>query len=347
MESLPQLVLEIIVSWFKKDMISPVKYSFFTVVALCICLNTFSQEENLDSIAAIKNMKEIQQEQQELNFQQFFFEALQQKAIGNYDKAIEALEKCQNIDSNNLAVTFEFSKNYFAQEKFLEATTMIEQALEKKPDNIFFLQHLKNIYTKEKNFKEALVVQKEIVKIQPQYSADLIILYIRNGQIEEARQLLLELEKKGFVTESLETFKESLFPNSRISKKEKEEPKQLEKETLAQLKARFAETKNFATLKKILKEQFDSSQFNDLVNQSQEGLNLFPAQPYVYLMHAKGLNKLKKHTEAIPFLKNGLDYVVDNLATEIEFYEELSLSYKELGNKPESSKYEKLALQKQ
>ena len=48
------------------------------------------EQKKLDSIAVKKNQKELQAEQQELNFQRFFFTALQQRAIGNYDKAIEA-----------------------------------------------------------------------------------------------------------------------------------------------------------------------------------------------------------------------------------------------------------------
>ena len=48
-------------------------------------------------------------EQQNINFQTFFFEALTQKAIGNFDKAIYALEACHDIDKNNFAVLFELS----------------------------------------------------------------------------------------------------------------------------------------------------------------------------------------------------------------------------------------------
>lgn len=328
-------------------MLASVKHTIFTVVALLICFTSFAQQEEvLDSIAAQKNMKELQEEQQFLNFQQFFFEALQQKAIGNYDKAIEALEKCQNIRKDDIAVTFEFSKNYFAQEKFFEAIALAKQALYQKPNDLFLLQHLKNIHVKEKNYVEALATQQKIVAIAPQFSGDLIILYIRNGQIEKARQLLIDLEKKGLITESLELFKESLFPKGRIAEDTPQEPKQLEKKSLAELKKSYAENKTFATLKKILSEQFEANQFVDLVKQSKQALDLFPAQPFVYLMHAKGLNQLKKHKEAIPFLKDGLDYIVDDAVLEADFYEELGFSYKETGNASEAKKFEKLALEK-
>jgi len=46
-----------------------------------------------------------------LKFEASFFEALKQKAIGNYDKAIEALELCQDLDSTEVSVQFELSKN--------------------------------------------------------------------------------------------------------------------------------------------------------------------------------------------------------------------------------------------
>jgi tetratricopeptide (TPR) repeat protein len=86
------------------------------VTVIGISLKGFSQNDSLAiAYAAQKNIKELQEEQKQLNFQKFFFEALSQKAIENYDKAIIALEKCQNIDPNNAAVYFELSKNYFAQ----------------------------------------------------------------------------------------------------------------------------------------------------------------------------------------------------------------------------------------
>ena len=304
---------------------------------------SFAQEEVLDSIAVKKNMEELRKEQKELNFQKFFFDALQQKAIGNYDKAIEALENCQNIRKDDLAVIFEFSKNYLAQEKYFEATTYANQALIEQPNDIFILQHLKRIYIKQKNYKDALDVQLKIVSQKPQDQADLIILYIRNNRIEDARQLLIDLEKQGLLSESLAPFKQSLFPKGDLNN---QKPKQLEKQSLTQLKITYANKKTFSILKEILTQELNANQFLDLEKDSKEGLNLFPAQPFVYLMHAKALNKLKKYDQAIPFLKNGLDYVIDDTNIEADFYEELSLSYKGLRKNVDASKYYNLALEK-
>ena len=39
-------------------------------------------------------------------FQEHFFEALKQKGIENYDRAVEALHKCLNLDSKKPVIYF-------------------------------------------------------------------------------------------------------------------------------------------------------------------------------------------------------------------------------------------------
>ena len=47
-------------------------------------------------------------------FKDSFFEALKQKGIENYDKAIVALERCLKIDPNSATIYNELGKNYFS-----------------------------------------------------------------------------------------------------------------------------------------------------------------------------------------------------------------------------------------
>ena len=63
---------------------------------------------NLNSQDSIPATKDLTQEK-ELKFQQFFFKALSEKSIGNNQKAIENLESCNQILTNNAAVFFELS----------------------------------------------------------------------------------------------------------------------------------------------------------------------------------------------------------------------------------------------
>lgn len=330
-------------------MAKPLKYLFIGLLFYTLSgLAQIDEAEQkiLDSIAVKKNEKELQKEQRDLNFQKFFFKALQQKAIGNYDKALEALELCQNIRKDDLAVIFEISKNYFAQEKFIEAIAFADKALVKQPQDVYLLEHLKDIYVRQKDYKKALDIQLQIVGLKPQNQADLIILYIRNNRIEDARKVLVDLEKNGLLSESLAPFKESLFPGRNGNATENKTSNKIESKTLEELKSTYGSKKTFSLLKEILTEQLKENQYLDLEKQSKEGLDLFPAQPLVYLMNGKALNKLKKYSEAIVVLKSGLDYVIDDNNLEADFYEELSLSFKGIRKNNESGKYYKMALEK-
>lgn len=307
-----------------------------------ISLTGFAQNDSLAQVyAAQKNLKELQEEQKQLNFQKFFFEALSQKAIENYDKAIIALENCKNIDPNNTAVYFELSKNYLAQEKYIEAIAYAQKAIEKKPEEIFLLQHLKEIYVKDKNFKKALEIQQKIAMIKPKFQEDLIILFIQNNQIENAKNLLITLEKNGLLTENLRPFKQSLFP----SKSVESDKIPIEKKTIDELKSLYSNDKTFAVLSQILTKQFKGKDYLELEKNGKEATEIFPAQPLSYLFYAKALNKLKKYADAIEVLQSGIDYVIDDYTIEADFYDQLSLGYKGLGKNVQASKYYNKAIE--
>jgi len=321
------------------------------VLLLFIFLKGNSQNDSIvqnDSLikayAIQKNRKELQAEQRALNFEKFFFQALSEKAINNFDKAISALENCQNIRPDDIAVNFELSKNYYAQENYLEAIAFAEKALEMQPNNIFILEHIKNVYVTEKNFKKALTIQEQIVALKPLQQEDLIILYIRNNQIEEAKNLLLDLEKNGILSDNLMLFKESLLPSARTRGSGIEVKKPISEQTIEELKILYKKNRSFEVLSQILSKELKNKNYIALEAQSKEGVELFPAQPIMYLMHARALNKLKKYNMAISALQNGIDYVIDDYKVEAYFYEELSLAHKGLGKNVESSKYYNLAL---
>jgi len=322
------------------------------IVFISVSFVGFAQNDSIaksDSLvrvyAAQKNLKELQEEQRALNFEKFFFKALSEKAINNYDKAINALENCQNIRPNDPAVNFEFSKNYYALEKYVEAIAYAQKALEKQPDDLFLLEHLKEVYVTQKNYKKALVIQQKVVALKPFNQEDLVILYIRNNQIVEARNLLIDLEKRGMLSDNLIQFKQSLIPNSKVVAVSNKVAKPINEQTVEELKIIYTSNKSFAVLNEILERRLKAKSYVALEKESKEGIELFPAQPSMYLMHAKALNKLKKYSKAITTIQNGIDYVIDDYELEANFYNELGLANKGLGKNVESSKYYNLAIQ--
>jgi len=285
-------------------------------------------------------------EQEEINFQTFFFEAIQQKSIGNYDKAVFALEACNNIEKDNVAVLFELSKNYAFLFKYTEAEYYILKGLEKEPSNLYMLRHLKEIKTKQNDYQGAITVQNKIVKLRPNEEADLVILYIKSGKMDEAIALLSKLDKIDKVPEGLESLKESLLqetPNSIVS-----DPNPIVEDSKSKvdlLREDYELKRDFNSMKLLLERELKTKQFLELLEDSEKGLEMFPAQPFLYLMNGRALNNLRKYEEALKSLEDGLDYLIEDDLMKVDFLKEMSLSYKGMGNNKMSSKLYQQAIE--
>lgn len=304
------------------------RLALFYLFFILFSLKTVSQ----DSIPEQKDLTE----EAELKFQQYFFKALSQKSIGNYSKAIENLEDCNQILQENTAVFFEFSKNYLALNKTLLAKEYINRALVKKPDNIWMLKHLVEIYVKERNYSKAIDVQQKVIAQNPKEKEYLVRLFLYNREYKKAVDLMNALEKDKALSTSLKMLKQSLEARKNIGVKT-ESPNDV-----STLKKSFENEKSYKTLEKILKLSNDN--INDLLKYSKLGIELYPSQSFVYLINGKTLNMQKEYKNALLILQNGIDFVIeDNM--EIDFYKEIAKAYNGLGNIDQENKYIKKAKQ--
>ena len=278
--------------------------------------------------------KEDLTETASLKFQNYFFKALSDKSIGNYHKAIENLENCNQLLSNDVAVFFEFSKNYLLLNNTLLAKTYINRALEKDAQNIWMLKHLVNINLKEKNYKEAIKNQRKIIAINPKEKEFLVRLYLYDRQYQKAFLLMNSLEKENLLSSRLKRIRDSLEKSS-LSQKIEENPTDL-----TGLIHQFKSDKSYHILAKILKLLNDNP--TELLKYSEEGIALYPAQPLVYLMRAKALNHQKNYKKALSTFQNGIDFVIED-KMEVDFYNEFAKTYKGLGNVKEENKYQQKA----
>ncbi|MCF6296708.1 MAG: hypothetical protein L3J08_01790 [Flavobacteriaceae bacterium] len=296
----------------------------------------YSQED-------LTSTDEYMNEQQGINFQTFFFESLQQKAIENYDKAIFALEACYNIDNESIAVLFELSKNYYFLFKYTEAEYYILKGLEFEPTNIHLLRFLKEIKEKKNDYKGATNIQNKIILLKPEEESDLVILYIKSGEIDQAIALLTKLDSINKLPASLVALKKSLTQTESEKKENFKEVEELPKSKLDLLKESYSLKNDYNSLKLVLETELKTKQYLDLLNDSEEAINLYPAQPYAYLMNGVALNNLRKYRIAIEKLELGLEYLIDDSEIEAQFMEQLSLSYKGLRqNKIATSYYKKM-----
>ncbi|MFN2127744.1 MAG: tetratricopeptide repeat protein, partial [Anaerolineales bacterium] len=85
---------------------------------------------------------------------------------------------------------FELSKNYAMLFKYTEAEYYILKGLESDPVNLYMLRHLKEIKTRQNDYPGAIKVQNRIISLKPEEESDLVILYIKSGEIDSAIALL-------------------------------------------------------------------------------------------------------------------------------------------------------------
>ena len=285
-----------------------------------------------DSIPKTSSLKE----ENFLKFQNHFFKALAQKSIYNYRVAIQNLEKCNELKPKDVSVLFEMSKNYLMLKKFFEAEEFAKQALVIEPDNYWVLEHLSKLYIASRNIKMAIPVHEKIAEKNPKEREKLVYLYFQNNQLTKAKLLLSDLEKQRQLTPGLLRFKQRFIKTVPVKKVHKVVG-------LQELIKEFETNKSFESLYKILTLSANTNTAI-LLAYSQRGLELYPAQAYVYLMYAKAQNHNKNFKIAIEQLTNGIDFVIDNHKLEADFYDELAKSYTGLGNSKEAIKNKNKAL---
>ncbi len=305
--------------------------TFLLLALFCASLLSYGQD---DGLLLLKD-----DDDKLIKFENHYFEALKYKAIGNYTRAISELEKCQLLFTDNVVIDFEFSKNYLALNKLLESQLYIEKSLITDPENYWFLVQAKKVYLKQFNYAKAIKIQQKIILQKPGLTDDLVLIYIQANEREKAQKLIDELTSQGISSSKLRHY-QSVLKKSNQSKDLDSNIEAYIIVGLDELKKSYALKKEFKDLSEILLREFDNANFKEVYKYSLEGMELFPAQSYMYLMNGRALVNQKKYKKAIPVLVSGLDFLIDDVAQEKEFYRELIVCYKAISDEKSVDKYQ-------
>lgn len=407
-------------------------------------------------------------------FQELFFEALKQKGIENYDRSVQALLKCIELDDSQSILYYELGKNYIYLKNFGAAEDALKKAIKLEQDNEWYLYALYGLYIDQKESDKAIKTLKELVSYHSNYKEDLVALYMSTKKYNEALKLLDELDAELGVSfnrdymrnqiyeatgrkkdqiknlekrvennpdkeanylaliyrysanneneKAFETAKELLKinPNSQLvhlalykfylegnntdkaiesmkivvkSPQIKPEAKlkvlsdfvkfttknpQYESvlieatafvadinsgESLIEMaqyyltqgnknkalyyyeQAIILDSDNFKVLRNILLLHIDLMQYDIASSKAKKALDKYPSQPILYLVNGVALNKLKKGKEALSSLEMGLDFIIDDVKTEIDFYNQISIAYSLLNNEVKAKAFSDKAKQ--
>ncbi|MFC7356106.1 tetratricopeptide repeat protein [Jejudonia soesokkakensis] len=96
---------------------------------------------------------------------------------------------------------------------------------------------------------------------------------------------------------------------------------------------------NFSLLRNTMLLQVEMGKYEEVIALSTKSLEIFPAQPILYLLNGVAHNNLSKSEDAIEILEAGLDFLFDNPVMEKDFYEQLKIAYTAKGDPKNSKKY--------
>jgi len=407
-------------------------------------------------------------------FQEYFFEAMKQKSIENYDRSVTALLKCKELDKNVPVIYYELGKNYIKLKNFGSAEDALKEAVDKEPNNEWYLDALYAFYVEQNDLVKAINTVKLLVKHHSDYKEDLAGLYVKTEKFDDALKILDELDLEYGISVSrdimrnriyevtgrkddqiknlearidsnperesnyialifrysennetekaYETAKELLKvnPNSQTvhlalykfylddneSEKaiqsmkivlnsneirpesklkvlsdfvnfvkanpeyeadlvevtslvgEKNDEKSLlelgqyylTKNDKANALKYFQEAlkvdaNNFSIIKNVLLLHLDLKQYKEANEESSKALAKFPSQPICYLVNGVALNELNEPKKAAEMLESGLDWVIDDIKMEADFYTQISKSYTQLNNTEKAKSFSDKAKQ--
>jgi tetratricopeptide (TPR) repeat protein len=154
-------------------------------------------------------------------FENYYYESLKQKGIENYDKAIEALEKCKNIQPENPIVFFELGKNYLSQKKYKDAYDNFEKVTKIDPKNRWAWVGLYDVCYDTRDYNQAIIIVQKLVEFKPDYREDLVSLYMNTQQFDKALDLINELNETVGKSEKRELYKADILRDAKYQGSEK------------------------------------------------------------------------------------------------------------------------------
>ena len=303
-------------------------------------------------------------------YQEYFFEALKQKGIENYDRSIKALLKCIELDDSKSVVYFELGKNYIKLKNFGAAETALKKAISADPENEWYLDELYGVYYQLDDYDKALKTVKQLVKFHPDYKEDLAALYIRNKKYKPALKILDELDKQLGNSKARNAMRNQVYnatgdDEDRIENLEERVANNPDKEAnYLSLIYRYSEQGNnkkaYETAQKLLKQKPNShlvhlALYKFYLDDNKAHQAITSMKKVLTSTKIKPDAKAKVLSDFVSFVKTNSEYESDllEITTLIsgekdgKSHAELGQYYLQKGNKAQALKHFELALEKE
>ena len=183
----------------------------FTFLLFSFGNHLFAQE-NPDSIALVDDQLENN-----------FYEAVKQRGIENYDKAIVSIQKCIEKEPKNAAFQYELGKNYLSLKNYVDAESAFKKAVELDNKQRWYWNGLYDVYYQTKDYQKSIPIVEKLIEFDPNMKEDLVSLFMNTNQHGKALDLLKDMESKSKLTSTMEFYKLKIQESNTYSKPQKEQ----------------------------------------------------------------------------------------------------------------------------
>lgn len=255
-------------------------------------------------------------------FQSVFFDALQQKAMGNSDRAAMLLLDAKSIKPEHPVVHHELAKAYMSQGKLEAAMEHALQAVSGGDSEYWYLSTLMEVIAQSHLKLEDL--KSNLPEDAAYFRINLARWYIAHKQPEAAIAQLAILE------DSEQVNKLRLLAQASVTvKAEEKNVSENQPEPEDELKAKKGELEALITDK----------EWGSAYSRAMESIEIFPLQPFFYFAAAKAKWALGDEQEAIELLESGEYFLLGGDSLSQEYYELFANIHRELGNEAAYSSY--------
>lgn len=189
--------------------IKKILFTFFLFVSIsAICpVEMVAQQE--------KQGQQIQlNEETRRKFDYYFYGALNAKALGNYDQAIDLFQHCYALDSTNANVLVELGTFYNVLQEKNKALDFFRRSVAYDPDNYYYNMMLAGL-SKELGLKQEVIdIYSHLSQLYPEkldVRFELANAFAEAGEFQEAIDTLVELEKNTGINEMIALNKFRLY----------------------------------------------------------------------------------------------------------------------------------------
>ena len=198
-------------------------------------------------------------------FQVYFYESLKQKGIENYDKAITALYRCQQLEPENPVIFFELGKNYLFQKDYLNAYENFKKATELDDKNRWYWAGMYDAAYAQRDYEESIRLLNKLISFKSDYKEELVKLFMYTQQYGKAITLIDELTETVGKSEQREQYRAQILATNRYQG-------QAEKEYLEGIENNPKDESNYIALIYFYSEKNDTDKAFDIARKLEKAI---------------------------------------------------------------------------